>query len=107
MNAGDAGAVPDDVVLGAHIRGWRATQPSRECLDRDGGRATGPAVGRLECSSTGRRLLERLLDLAGLEDLEHVVDLDVLVAVEDDPALEALLDLLHIVLEAPQRAYPP
>lgn len=45
-------------------------------------------------------LFEGLLDLLGLEELEDVVDLHVLVAVQHDPALEALLDLLDVVLEA-------
>src|SRR5687768_5381668 len=37
-----------------------------------------------------RSLLERLLDLLGLEQLQDVADLDVLVALEHNPALEAL-----------------
>jgi hypothetical protein len=44
-------------------------------------------------------LLERLLDLLGLEDLEHVAHLDVMDALEDDAALESLLDLSDVVLE--------
>src|SRR3954451_4508055 len=52
----------------------------------------------------GAWLLERLLDLAGLEELEDVAHLDVLVALEHDAALEALIDLLNIVLEAAQRS---
>src|SRR6516225_9164611 len=43
-------------------------------------------------------------DLLDLERLDHVADLHVLVAVEADAALEALLDLGDVVLEAPQRA---
>src|SRR5919197_347845 len=50
-------------------------------------------------------LLQRLLDPARLEELEDVAHLHVLVALEDDAALEALLDLLHVVLEAPQRSH--
>ena len=42
-----------------------------------------------------------LLDLVRLDD---VADLDVLVPVEADAALEALLDLGDVVLEAAQRA---
>src|SRR5262245_13956204 len=51
-------------------------------------------------------LLQRLLDLLGLEELEHVALLDVSVPLEHDAALLALLDLLHVVFEAPQRAEP-
>ena len=51
-------------------------------------------------------LLELALDLAGLVDLEHVALADVLEVLEHDAALEALLDLAHVVLEAPQRADP-
>ena len=49
-------------------------------------------------------LLQRLLDLFGLEELEHVALLDVSVALEHDAALLALLDLLDVVFEAPQGA---
>ena len=49
-------------------------------------------------------LLQGLLDLFGLEELEHVFLLDVGVALEHDAALLALLDLLHVVFEAAQRA---
>src|SRR4051812_19938484 len=49
-------------------------------------------------------LVQRLLDLLCLEELEHVALLDVSVAVEDDAALLALLDLLHVVFEAAQGA---
>ena len=52
-------------------------------------------------------LLQRLLDLLGLERLDHVADLHVLVALEHDPALEALGDLLDVVLEASERAHAP
>src|SRR3954454_13863928 len=55
----------------------------------------------------GAWLLQRLLDLAGLEELEDVAHLDVLIALEHDAALEALVDLLDVVLEAPQRADAP
>src|SRR5665811_1121796 len=41
-------------------------------------------------------LLQRLLDLLGLVELEHVAVLDVGVALEHDAALLALLDLLHV-----------
>ncbi len=44
-------------------------------------------------------LIQGLLDLRGLERLDHVADLDVGEAVEGDAALLALLDLAHIVLE--------
>ena len=49
-------------------------------------------------------LLQRLLHLLGAEELQDVAHLDVGVAVEHDAALEALLDLLDVVLEAAQRA---
>src|SRR5262249_13059045 len=44
-------------------------------------------------------------DLLDLEGLDDVADLDVLVPVEPDAALESLLDLRDVVLEAPQRAH--
>ena len=49
----------------------------------------------------GRSLLgaRHFLELEGLDD---VAFLDVVVAVEHDTALEALLDLAHVVVEAPQ-----
>src|SRR4051794_6627068 len=49
-------------------------------------------------------LVQRLLDLLCLVELEHVPLLDVSVAVEDDAALLALLDFLHVVFEAAQGA---
>src|SRR4051794_3365104 len=49
-------------------------------------------------------LLQGLLDLFGLEELEHVVLLDVGVPLEDDAALLALLDFLDVVFEAAQGA---
>src|SRR5829696_5275485 len=55
--------------------------------------------GHPTCSS-----LQGLLDLFGAVELEHVLLLDVRVALEDDPALLALLDLLHVVFEAAQGA---
>src|SRR5215207_9188458 len=54
-------------------------------------------------SARGGSGLERLLDLPGLEELEHVAFLDVGEAVEHDPTLHPLLDLGHVVLEATQR----
>ena len=39
------------------------------------------------------------LDLTGLVELEHVALLHVVEAIEQDPALEALGDLAHVVLE--------
>src|SRR5689334_2107375 len=50
---------------------------------------------------------ERAGDALDLERLDHVADLDVVHAVERDTALEAALDLLHIVLEAAQRSDSP
>src|SRR5215831_18064353 len=55
----------------------------------------------------GRPLGERAGDALDLERLDHVADLDVVHAVERDAALEAALDLLHVVLEAAQRPDPP
>src|SRR3954454_21486724 len=52
----------------------------------------------------GILLVQCLLDLLGPVELEHVFLLDVRVAVEDDAALLALLDLLHVVFEPTQRA---
>ena len=48
------------------------------------------------------QLLERLLNLAGLEELQDVALLHVGVALEHDAALLAGVDLLDVVLEAPQ-----
>src|SRR6266545_3547955 len=58
-----------------------------------------------ELARSGRsRLAEiRALHLARLVDLEHVALLDVVEALEMDPALEAFLDLAHVVLDPPQR----
>src|SRR5256885_6584348 len=49
-----------------------------------------------------RRVLRKVgaLDLAGLEDLEDVTLAEVVEALEEDPALEALRHLAHVVLEA-------
>src|SRR5437773_6641493 len=44
----------------------------------------------------------RALDLARLVELEHVAFLQVVEAVEQDPALEALRHLADVVLEAPE-----
>src|SRR5436309_336084 len=44
----------------------------------------------------------RSLDLARLVDLEHVAFLEVVEAVEQNPALEALCHLADVVLEAPE-----
>src|SRR5262245_57225514 len=57
---------------------------------------------RMREPAIGIQLLQGLLDLLGLEELEHVAVLHVSVAVEDDAALLALLDLLHVVFEAAQ-----
>src|SRR5690349_3497473 len=46
-----------------------------------------------------RRVEVGALDLTGLVDLEHVAFLEVVEALEQDAALEALLDLAHVVLE--------
>src|SRR6201996_1163278 len=49
-------------------------------------------------------LLERLLDLFGLEELDHIALFDVGVAVEHDAALLALVDFRHVVFEAAKRS---
>src|ERR1700760_3015218 len=48
-------------------------------------------------------LLEGLLDLFGLEELEHVALFDVGVPLEHDPALLSLVDFGDVVFEASQR----
>src|SRR5689334_10552280 len=63
------------------------TQPAPKAL-RGGGR------------SRRRRVEVGALDLARLVDLEHVAFLEVVEALEQDAALEALLDLADVVLEA-------
>src|SRR5439155_5563410 len=72
---------------GAQRRGCRR---SRRC----------PRAMALARRSRRRRLEVGALDLARLVDLEHVAFLHVVEAVEQDAALEALLDLAHVVLEA-------
>src|SRR5262245_17405084 len=70
--------------------GWCLSEPSRE-----------PSSGYLLPA-----LLESLLDLLDLEELEHVSDLHVGVALQHDAALHPGLDLGDVVLEAAQRADP-
>src|SRR5829696_439903 len=65
-----------------------------------------PKRRRAPIPAPGRPLLERLLDLAGLEGLDHVADLDVLVVLEHDAALETGLNLTDVVLEAAQGTDP-
>src|SRR5439155_468761 len=50
----------------------------------------------------GRLVERRPIDLARLEDLEHVTLAQVVEALEQDPALEALGHLARVVLEALQ-----
>src|SRR5262245_16123641 len=50
------------------------------------------------------RALESALDLDDLEGLDDVALAHVVVVLERDAALEALADLAHVVLLAPQRA---
>src|SRR5712691_8589391 len=69
----------DSYVAGAH----GAATLGRSCRS-----------GRLEVGA---------LDLTRLVRLEHVALFDVVEALEQDAALEALLDLAHVVLDAPQR----
>src|SRR5262249_28919251 len=62
--------------------------------------ASGARVARRALGSGGRSFVERRpLDLARLEDLEHVPFLHVVEAVEEDAALEALGNLADVVLE--------
>src|SRR5688500_10634537 len=63
---------------------------------RDAERGVGSGVG-------GARL-EGARDLLGTVALDHVADLEVVEVLDADAALEALLDLLHVVLEAAERA---
>src|SRR4029077_12917974 len=69
------------------------TQPAPKAL-RGGSRRR---RGRLEVGA---------LDLPRLVDLEHVAFLEVVEALEQDAALEALLDLADVVLEALQLGDP-
>ena len=59
-----------------------------------------PTYSRLGRRGCGRFAQVCALDLLDLVDLEHVAFLDVVEAVEKDPALEPLLDLADVVLEA-------
>ena len=74
-------------------------QLDREDADVAGAHGATPAGRR-----RGRRGVVEVgaLDLARLVDLEHVAFLEVVEALEQDAALEALLDLAHVVLEALQ-----
>src|ERR1700754_2167472 len=57
-------------------------------------------AARLEGLGRGGSFVEGgPFDFARLEDLEHVALLDIVVAVEEDAALEALRDLADVVLE--------
>src|SRR3954452_18791317 len=76
----------------ARTRGCRRSRRRPRLLGRGSGR--------------GRRLEVGALDLAGLVDLEHVALFEVVVAVQEDAALEALLDLAGVVLEALQLPDP-
>src|SRR6185503_10914431 len=69
------------------------TQPAPKAL-RGGGR------------SRRRRVEIGALDLTRLVDLQHVAFLEVVEALEQDAALEALLDLADVVLEALQLRDP-
>src|SRR5262249_3396782 len=57
-----------------------------------------------ELSAGSCQLRQRPRDLLDLERLDDVADLDVLVPVETDAALETLLDLGDVVLEPPERS---
>src|SRR5207237_3925314 len=57
--------------------------------------------GRGRAGACGHREI-RALDLANVVGLEDVAFLDVVEVLEVDAALEALLDLAHVVLEGPQ-----
>src|SRR6185369_1381893 len=70
--------------------------------DRTASRLPRTRPARFESSlrSGGRSFVERCpLDLARLEDLEHVAFLHVVEAVEEDAALEPLRNLASVVLE--------
>ena len=73
--------------------GDQAATPSRQGRRPIGDSTSSTYVGkrsaRTRAAKLRRRLAERLLDLAGLEELEDVADLDVGVALEHDPALQA------------------
>src|ERR687897_2951609 len=74
--------------------GWPFSRTSRNGnRDTLKGFPFASASGSRASPARPTRLLQRLLDLPGLEDLQHVALLDVLVAVEDDAALQAFLDL--------------
>src|SRR5215211_1160934 len=80
-------------------RRWSPTQ------DRPSRRSERPAIRAQPPASPGPgELFERLLDLPSLEELEEVAHLHVLIALEHDPTLQALVDLLDVVLEPPERA---
>src|SRR5262245_60708998 len=86
-----ASGSPGNAARRRGCRRSRPTTPDRRVLGGGGRR------GRLEVGA---------LDLARLVDLEHVAFLDVVEALEQDPALEAFLDLAHVVLEALQLRDP-
>src|SRR5215212_4848434 len=59
---------------------------------------------RVDASGRRRgRRVEGARDLLGAVALDQVADLDVVEVLDADAALEALADLAHVVLEAPQR----
>src|SRR5262245_39474445 len=76
-----------------HPGRWRSKTAYAITIGRTG------AKGRRTGTPSGVHHAGDLLDLEGLYD---VADLDVLVPVESDAALESLLDLRDVVLEAPQ-----
>src|SRR3954452_14944802 len=90
-----SGLVSTEVTVTKPMRGsFRSPETAAPTTSRSTSlmrRMRGPAM-----------LLQGLLDLFRLEELEHVVVLDVGVPLEDDAALLALLDFLDVVFEAAQ-----
>src|SRR6185503_20635835 len=81
-------------ISAARMRISSATRSCRPCVRGDGGRLGLLTRGSLERGRSG------LLDEEGLD---HVADLDVVVALQADAALEARGHLAHVLLEATQR----
>src|SRR5262245_12893151 len=79
-----------------HPGRWRSKTAYAMTMGRTGNESRGAGT------PSGVHHAGDLLDLEGLDD---VADLDVLVPVEPDAALESLLDLRDVVLEAPQRTH--
>src|ERR671924_793066 len=121
---GEAAPLPEVVVVDLRDRGAEAVLELRlrrlhelalalqrarlgevqlDAEDADVAGAHRELLGRGGSRLGGRRLQVGPLDLARLEDFEDVADLHVVEVREVDAALEALLDLARVVLEALQR----